>query len=68
MKLTKLLPGVGMTEKLLVTGDLHHGAGSQPGVPGKGLSVWEISAEQLLQRSSSWVGTVSLLNLFGVDT
>lgn len=68
MKLTNLLPGAAVTEKPLVTGDPCHGVRSQPGIPGKGLSVWEMSAEQLLQRSSSWVGIALLLYLFSVDT
>lgn len=44
MTLTKPLPGAGMTEKPCHRQSVSQ---SQPGIPGKGLSFWEMSAEQL---------------------
>lgn len=67
MKLTEWLPGEGTTEKPLVTDDPHHGIRSQPGDPARVHLSGRSPAEQLLQRSSPWVGIVLLLNLFCVD-
>ena len=54
-----------MTENPLVTDDPCHRVRSQPGIPGKGLSVQEISEEQLLLERQLTV-VVSVLTVIAV--